>query len=84
MRTLLLSMPNTAFFFQITYNELLNALDNNSDLKDIDGLSYRKNKQFIHNPWKSNMDLSNIKLPDRSVRLLNDGFHICGRKASKT
>ncbi|MFX0126330.1 MAG: B12-binding domain-containing radical SAM protein, partial [Candidatus Hodarchaeota archaeon] len=65
-----------------TFQELLQALDDNdTSLKNITGLSFRHNGQFIHNTWRSLSDLSTLNLPNRNVRLLKKGFHILGRKA---
>ncbi len=65
-----------------TFKELLNALDNaDTNLRDVKGLSFRNNGEFVHNPWRPLSDLATLSLPNRSDRLLTKGFHICGRKA---
>lgn len=65
-----------------TFKELLHALNNNeTDLRNIDGLSFRNNGKFIHNPRRPLSDLATLNLPNRDVRLLTKGFHILGRKA---
>ncbi len=65
-----------------TFKELLKALDNNeTDLHNIKGLSFRNNGKFIHNPWRPLSDLATLNLPNRDDRLLTKGFHILGRKA---
>ena len=65
-----------------TFRELLQALDKDkTDLRDIKGLSFRHNGEFVHNPWRSLLDLNTLNLPNRNVRLLKKGFHILGRKA---
>ena len=65
-----------------TFRELLQALDNDkTDLRDIKGLSFRNNGEFIHNPWRSLSDLTTLNPPNRNVRLLKKGFHMLGRKA---
>ena len=65
-----------------TFKELLLALDNGeTDFHDIKGLSFQKNGNFYHNPWRPLSDLTSINLPNREVRLLTKGFHILGKKA---
>ncbi|MFX1539003.1 MAG: B12-binding domain-containing radical SAM protein, partial [Promethearchaeota archaeon] len=64
-----------------TIKELLYALDNEIDLETVNGLSYKSNGKFIHNPWRPLTNLATLNLPNRDVRLLTKGFHILGRKA---
>ncbi|MFX0091292.1 MAG: B12-binding domain-containing radical SAM protein, partial [Candidatus Hodarchaeota archaeon] len=65
-----------------TFRELLETLDNGkTNLRDIKGLSFRKNDDFVHNPWRPVSDLSTLNLPDRSARMLTEGFHFWGLKA---
>ena len=61
--------------------ELLHALNDETDLRKVNGLSYRNNSDFIHNPRRPLTDLASLNLPNRDVRLLTKGFHILGRKA---
>jgi radical SAM superfamily enzyme YgiQ (UPF0313 family) len=65
-----------------TFRELVRSLDNDEiNLRDIKGLSFRHNREFIHNPWRPLSDLKTLNLPNRDVRLLKKGFHILGLKA---
>ncbi|MFX1537285.1 MAG: B12-binding domain-containing radical SAM protein [Promethearchaeota archaeon] len=64
-----------------TLNELLQTLNNgNKDLREIKGLSFKKNGSFIHNSMRPLQDLSTVQLPKRSARLLKKGFHLFGIK----
>ncbi|MFX1515850.1 MAG: cobalamin-dependent protein [Promethearchaeota archaeon] len=64
-----------------TISELLHTLENETDLQQITGLSYRNNGIFIHNPRRPLTNLASLNLPNRDVRLLTKGFHILGKKA---
>ena len=67
---------------ETSFNKLINALDGNIDeLKNINGLTYRKTGKFVHNPRGNLENLSRIKRPDRSVRLIKKGFQIFGKTA---
>ncbi len=67
---------------ETTFNELLRSLDRNrTDLSEIKSLSYKKNGRFVHNPRRGLEDLSTLKRPNRSARLLKVGFHGFGLKA---
>lgn len=53
-----------------TFPELMNVLGKKADgLARIAGLSFRDNGRAVHNPARANLDLSRVKLPDRSARL---------------
>lgn len=56
----------------LSFNEAVNALENGTDLKIVDGLSFKRNGVFIHNKQRELEDLTRIKLPARDVRLWND------------
>lgn len=64
-----------------TFNELLQALDYDKGLNEVKGLSFKKNGKFIHNARRSLEDLTTLKLPRRSARILPNGFHSMGLKA---
>ncbi len=61
------------FFFrgegEIGFNEFLRTLEEDSGFEKINGLSYRQNGGFAHNPPRLLGDLNKIKLPDRSKRI---------------
>ena len=56
----------------LSFNEAVNALEDDRDLSLVDGLSFKRNGKFIHNKPRKLEDLSQIELPDRSARLWND------------
>src|SRR4030095_13114154 len=66
---------------EITFRELLRALENGRECNDIAGLSYRCGDQFRHNPERSANRLENgeIKLPNRNARVLS-GYTMLGRQ----
>lgn len=55
---------------------LVNSLAGNDRFEEIPSLSYKKEGQFIHNPWGGPLDLSKLKLPIRDKRRLTWGYHI--------
>jgi len=66
---------------EITFRELLRAIENKAGYEHIAGLSYRTGEGFSHNPDRrvSHLDSSEIKLPKRSARVLS-GYTILGRQ----
>ena len=67
---------------EITFRELLRALDTQSGYDRIAGLSYRIGDRFCHNPDRpiSNLADGEIRLPNRDVRVLR-GYTTLGRQA---
>lgn len=69
------------FFFRgegdIGFNEFLEALEGNRGFDTIQGLSYRLNGSFVHNPPRPLEDLHKIRIPDRSKRIWR-GYHYYG------
>ena len=59
---------------------LVNALGGKDRLEDIPSLSYRHNRQFVHNPRGELLDLSRLRLPIRDKRRLTWGYHIMNSK----
>ena len=55
----------------LSFNETVNILDDGGDLKAVDGLSFKRNGEFVHNGKRKLEDLNQIELPDRNVRLWN-------------
>lgn len=55
---------------------LVNALAGKDRLEDIPSLSYKKEGQFVHNPWGGPLDLAKLRLPIRDKRRLTWGYHI--------
>src|SRR5512136_899936 len=67
---------------EATFRELIRALVEGYELKDILGLSFhigRKDEEkMIHNPARPLLDVSEIEMPNRDVRLLTEGFESLG------
>jgi radical SAM superfamily enzyme YgiQ (UPF0313 family) len=67
---------------EITFRELLRAIETAGSFADIDGLSYRSGDAFVHNRERALSTLdenSGIRLPDRSARVLS-GYTLLGRQ----
>jgi len=64
----------------LSFNELLDALNGRKDLSSIKGLSYRVKDRWHHNSRRPAEDLSMINLPDRSARIWK-GYHIFNHQA---
>lgn len=66
---------------EITFRDLLRALEGNSPLDQICGLSYRNGTQWVHNPDRPVHGIENgdIRLPNRAARVLN-GYTLLGRQ----
>jgi radical SAM superfamily enzyme YgiQ (UPF0313 family) len=65
-----------------TFRELIRALVEGYELKDILGLSFhnegKDEEKMIHNPARPLLDVSEIEMPNRDVRLLTEGFESLG------
>jgi radical SAM superfamily enzyme YgiQ (UPF0313 family) len=66
---------------EVTFRELVRALDLCRDPHFIPGLSYRCREQWIHNPPRAphRLEDDEIRLPDRSTRVL-EGYTLLGRQ----
>jgi anaerobic magnesium-protoporphyrin IX monomethyl ester cyclase len=66
---------------EVTFRELLRALERGAGFERIGGLSYRHNDHWIHNPARPvhRLEDDEIRLPDRSARVLR-GYTVLGRK----
>ena len=66
---------------EVTFRELLRALETQRGYDDIDGLSYRTGEGFHHNPERavSRLDNEEIRPPRRETRVLR-GYTIIGRQ----
>jgi anaerobic magnesium-protoporphyrin IX monomethyl ester cyclase len=66
---------------ELTFRELLRALEKNSGYERILGLSYREAGRFRHNPDRpiSDLDGGKIRLPNRDARVLG-GYTMLGRQ----
>jgi radical SAM superfamily enzyme YgiQ (UPF0313 family) len=67
---------------EITFRELLRAIENGTGFAGIKGLSYRTADGFNHNEDRpiNSLEGSEIRLPDRSARVLK-GYTLLGRQA---
>lgn len=52
---------------EVTSTELTDSLENNRPLKNIDGITYRENKEIIVNKDREFADLSTLPFPDRDA-----------------
>jgi radical SAM superfamily enzyme YgiQ (UPF0313 family) len=66
---------------EITFRELLRAIEDESGFDHIGGLSYRSGDRFYHNPDRgvSSLESGTINLPNRNARVL-EGYSILGRQ----
>lgn len=65
---------------EITFRELLRAIERGGGYEGIAGLSYRRGDRFCHNPGRpvSRLDDGAIRPPDRGARVLR-GYTLVGR-----
>jgi anaerobic magnesium-protoporphyrin IX monomethyl ester cyclase len=66
---------------EITFRELVRAVESNAGYERILGLSYSEAGRFRHNPDRpvSSLDGSDIRLPNRAARVLG-GYTMLGRQ----
>jgi radical SAM superfamily enzyme YgiQ (UPF0313 family) len=66
---------------EVTFRELLRAIEAESGYDDVPGLSYRSGDRFYHNPDRAvnSLESGEIKPPNRGARLL-DGYTMLGRQ----
>ncbi|HEU4388677.1 MAG TPA: radical SAM protein [Blastocatellia bacterium] len=66
---------------EITFRELLRAIEEERGFDHIAGLSYRSGDRFYHNSTRgvTGLDNGEIRLPDRKARVL-EGYTLLGRK----
>lgn len=66
---------------ELTFRELLRALENETGFDQIRGLSYRSGDRFYHNPERgvSSLEGGEIRLPYRRARVLK-GYTMLGRQ----
>jgi radical SAM superfamily enzyme YgiQ (UPF0313 family) len=66
---------------ELTFRELLRALENETGFDHISGLSHRSGDRFYHNPDRpiSSLDDGEINLPNRDARVLQ-GYTMMGRQ----
>ena len=66
---------------EITFRDLVRAIEGNSDYAHIPGLSYRSDCGFLHNPERpvTSLEGSQIRRPNRDARVLT-GYTMVGRQ----
>jgi radical SAM superfamily enzyme YgiQ (UPF0313 family) len=66
---------------EVTFSELLRALEDDGDLCAIAGLSYREGAGMRHNAARhvSTLDAAEVRLPNRAARVLH-GYTMLGRQ----
>ena len=66
---------------EITFRELLRAIENEAGFDNITGLSYRSGDRFYHNADRgvNGLDSGEIKPPNRAARVL-EGYTMLGRQ----
>ena len=66
---------------EVPFNELIKSLVNGGDYSTVPGIIYLKNGKIRQNPRPQLLSPEQIKLPKRSARIFNTGFHIMGKPA---
>jgi anaerobic magnesium-protoporphyrin IX monomethyl ester cyclase len=66
---------------EITFRELLRAIEQGSGFEQICGLSYKTGGEWVHNPARPphRLEDSEIRLPNRAARVLK-GYTLMGRQ----
>ncbi len=66
---------------EVTFRELLRAVEQSSGFDNIGGLSYRSGEQWVHNPGRAphRLEDSDIRMPKRDARVLS-GYTFLGRQ----
>lgn len=66
---------------EISFSAFLKEHINGKHYENVPGLSFLSNQTIIDIPFGCLANLDDLKIPDRSVRLLNKGFNCMGFKA---
>jgi len=66
---------------EVTFRELLRAIERGSGFESISGLSYHNGERWAHNPARAphRLEDSEIRLPNRDARVL-EGYTFLGRQ----
>ena len=66
---------------EVTFRELLRALERGAEFESIFGLSHREGDQWLHNPARPvhRLEGDDIRLPNRGARVLQ-GYTLLGRQ----
>lgn len=62
-----------------TFSDMLDAIEGKRSWKDVPGLSYRCNGNFLHNPPRPLEDLETLQLPRRDARIWS-GYLFSGKE----
>ncbi|MBD3351316.1 MAG: radical SAM protein, partial [Candidatus Lokiarchaeota archaeon] len=67
---------------EFTFREFIHSYRTDQDYGQIKGLSWRDSEDIMHhNPRNELIDLSKLKIPDRSARLIKKTYHAAGHVA---
>jgi anaerobic magnesium-protoporphyrin IX monomethyl ester cyclase len=66
---------------EISFNEFVKTYANGGGYENVPGISYISNKTIINIPFGCLANLDELKLPDRSVRIIDKGFNCFGFKS---
>jgi anaerobic magnesium-protoporphyrin IX monomethyl ester cyclase len=66
---------------EISFNEFVKAYNKGKGYENVPGISYISNHTIINNSAGCLANLDEIKIPDRSVRLMDKGFDCFGFKS---
>ncbi len=65
---------------EVPFNELIKALNNGHDFTKVPGITYKSNGNVFDNPRPEKLlDVEDIRIPLRSARIFQKGFHILGK-----
>ncbi len=66
---------------EVTFRELVRALERGADLTEVTGLSFRRGEGFTHNPDRpvSGLEDGEVRPPNRDARVL-EGYTMVGRQ----
>jgi len=60
---------------EATMRKLVLSLEKGENLEGVNGLSFKRDGVFVHNPERALLELSSIELPNRDARLIKRGFY---------
>jgi len=66
---------------EISFNEFVRAYYHETGFENVQGISFISDNKIINNPSACLANLEELKLPDRSARLLTKGFNCFGFKS---
>lgn len=62
---------------ELAFREIIEAIHGKTGYENIPGVSYIKDGEIVHNPAGTLLDLADLKIPDRNVRVLkNKSFNV--------